>query len=357
MNITEKSKNIVDNCRFCWMCRHVCPIGNATGLERNTARARAFGVSLVARGATELSELSDNIYECSLCGACTNNCVTGFDPKVFVNEVKTEIVLSGLAPKYITDLLERVGECGNIYGAKKPEALTKLENKNADTVLFAGLDAWAKAESSVLDAMKLLSFANENIALLLGDSGFALHFLTGRTEETRAAAEACARELAGYKTVVVYDPSDLAFIRHEWREWGIEPSCNIVSFNEYLLGLIDAGKLKVKEGKNEYTLQDSFAYSRELDDESSGRALIDKVGINRDMLLIGKEANLAGHLVMNEYMPEVIEKVAKNRWRDAVNMGCTAVVTECPAEYVALKSTAPDGCRVLTVEQMLLENM
>ena len=56
MNITENAKNIIDNCRFCWMCRHVCPIGNATGLERNTARARAFGASMVVRGATELAE-------------------------------------------------------------------------------------------------------------------------------------------------------------------------------------------------------------------------------------------------------------------------------------------------------------
>ena len=77
MNITEKAKNIIGNCRFCWMCRHVCPIGNATGQERNTARARALGASLVVRGASALKEIADNVYECTLCGACTNNCVTG----------------------------------------------------------------------------------------------------------------------------------------------------------------------------------------------------------------------------------------------------------------------------------------
>ena len=89
------------------MCRHLCPIGNASGHERNTARARAFAVSMVERGVTDLAEVADNIYECSLCGACTNNCVTGFDPKVFIQEVKTEIVLSGLTPSYIVALLEK----------------------------------------------------------------------------------------------------------------------------------------------------------------------------------------------------------------------------------------------------------
>ncbi len=356
MNITDKSKNIVDNCRFCWMCRHVCPIGNATGLERNTARARAFGVSLVAREATELSELRDNIYECSLCGACTNNCVTGFDPKVFVTEVKREIVLEGLAPDYITALLMKHAECGNIYGANLPEELAALAPKGTDTVLFAGLDAYAKTPECVLSAMKLISASGKNVGLVTGDSGFALHFLTGKTDESRKAAEACAKLLSGYKTVVVYDPCDFALMKHEWREWGIDtPEC--ISFNEYVLSLVKSGALKVKKGSTEYMLQDSFAYARELDDDKTGRELIAAVGTSRDMLLIGKEANLAGHLIMAEYMPAVIEAVAKTRWRDALNMGGKNIVTECPAEYVALSASCPEGCRVLSVEEMLLENM
>ena len=59
MQFTQKSKEHIDSCRFCWMCHHVCPIGNATGLERNTARARALGLSLVAR---EGMVTNDNIF-------------------------------------------------------------------------------------------------------------------------------------------------------------------------------------------------------------------------------------------------------------------------------------------------------
>jgi hypothetical protein len=38
-------------------------------------------------------------------------------------------------------------------------------------------------------------------------------------------------------------------------------------------------------------------------------------------------------------------------------MGCTTLVTENPAEYELLKANAPDGCRVVSVEEMILENM
>ena len=64
MQFSQKAKEHIDSCRFCWMCHHVCPIGNATGLERNTARARALGLSLVARDAIEYSEdIINNVYD------------------------------------------------------------------------------------------------------------------------------------------------------------------------------------------------------------------------------------------------------------------------------------------------------
>ena len=358
MNITEKAKKIADSCRFCWMCRHVCPIGNATGQERNTARARSLGVSLVVRGATELKEIADNIYECTLCGACTNSCMTGWDPKVFIQEVKTEIVLNGETPAYILALLEKYAQTGNVYGAEACKCLDGLYNTDGETLLFVGQDALYKSPESVKNAVALLQKAGVKASLTKEqDSGAALWFLTGKTQETQNAAKRCAEVLNGYKTVVVYDPVDLKLMLHEYKEWGVEINAKLISFNEYLLSLIESGMIEVQKSATEYSLQDNFAYARELEDVETGRKLVEKVGVVKDMLLIGKEANLAGQLIMAEYMPEVMKQVAKDRWTNAVNMGCKTVVTENPAEYVALKATCPDGYRVISVEEMLLENM
>ena len=144
---------------------------------------------------------------------------------------------------------------------------------------------------------------------------------------------------------------------HEYKEWGVEITAKLVSFNEYLLSLLESGKIVVKKSANEYSLQDNYAFARELDDCQTGRKLIEKVGVVKDMLLIGKEANLAGQLIMAEYMPEVMAQVAKDRWFNASNMDCKTLVTENPAEYEALKATCPCGYRVITVEQMIMENM
>ncbi len=358
MNITGNAKNIVNNCRFCWMCRHICPIGNATGLERNTARARSFAISMVERGATELCEVVDNIYECMLCGACTNNCVTGFDPKVFVQETKTEIVLSGLTPDYVLSLIEKQMQTGNVYGAQMPKELEALYSDDGDVLFLAGANAAIKAPECVARALSLLARAGIKASFTKEqDTGRSLWFLSGKTQETQNAAKTFASHASKYKTVVVYDPLDLAFMRHEYAEWGIALDAELVSFNEYLLSLIKSGKITVKRGEGEYTLQDHSAYARDLDDTASGRALIEAVGVSRDMLLCGKEANLAGHLIMAEYMPAVIHRVALDRWQNAINMGCKTVVTENPDEYVSLKESCPEGYRVISVEEMLLENM
>ena len=359
MNISSRATDIIKNCRFCWMCRHICPIGNATGLERNTARARAMCAFLVVNGDIKSEEIAENLYECALCGACTNNCMTGFDPKVFVREMRTELLLEGKTPEYIVKLVENYLNCGNIYCEQVCDCIkADLTAKNADTLIFMGQDAVLKNAQSVKDVKALLQKAGADFTFSdNNDAGSAIYFLTGKTNETMQAAKKAAELMNNYKTVVVYDPVDLSLIKHEYKEWGIEVTANVVGFNEYILSLIDSGALKVKKGDNEYTLQDSYAYARELDDVNYGRALIEKVGSVKDMLLIRKEANLAGNLIMNEYMPDVMKAVAVNRWNDALRMDCNTIVTENPAEYVLLKENLPEGKRVITVEQMILENI
>ena len=106
MNMTEKSKQHIDSCRFCWMCHHVCPIGNATGQERCTARARALGLSLVNRGA---------------------------------------LTLEDELPPYIQKLVENTLSTGNAYGETElngelKAAIAKHAAKT-DTLLVLGVDA------------------------------------------------------------------------------------------------------------------------------------------------------------------------------------------------------------------------
>ena len=59
---------------------------------------------MITRGMKLEADTAETMYECMLCGACTNDCVTGFEPPVFIREGRTESVVAGVAPKYVMDL-------------------------------------------------------------------------------------------------------------------------------------------------------------------------------------------------------------------------------------------------------------
>ena len=166
MIMSEKGKQHVDSCRFCWMCHHICPIGNATGQERNTARARALGISLVNREAIELSEIMDNIFECACCGACTKECVTGWDPVMFTKETRLNAAMEDKLPDYINVLVDNCLNVGNAYGITEIDADLKkaiaAHSAKTDILLFLGVDALYKAPKAAINAIKVLEKAGVN---------------------------------------------------------------------------------------------------------------------------------------------------------------------------------------------------
>ncbi len=354
MQFTQKSKEHIDNCRFCWMCHHVCPIGNATGQERNTARARALGLSLVARDAIEYSEdIISNVYECSLCGGCMTDCVTGWDPVMFTKEARLGAALDGKLPEYILAMVNNLQEKGNIYGADKNENIPEI--KGGDILFFLGEDV--RAKGCAKNAVELLKKAGVDFTLLKDEpnSGYSLDFLLGAAAETKAVMENCAKVLSNYKTVVCYDPADAKVMKREYKEWGIELKAEVVTFTEFVASLIKDGKLKVKNSGAEFTPQDSPLLARDLEETEPVREILSACGTVKEMLLNRAYTMLAGHLIMNEYMPEVIEKVAENRWINAKNVDAKTVVTTAPAEYIMLSKTKPENIELVTLEEAVLK--
>ncbi len=354
MQFTQKSKEHIDSCRFCWMCHHVCPIGNATGLERNTARARALGLSMVARESVEYSDdIIGNVYECSLCGGCMTDCVTGWDPVMFTKEARLGAALDGKLPEYVIKMIKNVAEKGNVYGAEKNENIPEI--KDGDILFFTGEDV--RAKGCAKNAVELLKKAGVKFTLLKDEpnSGYSMDFLIGAAAETKAVMENCAKVINEYKKVVCYDPADAKVMMREYKEWGIELKAEVVTFTEFLSALIKDGKLNVKNSGKEFTPQDSPILARDLEETAPVREVLSQCGQVREMLLNKEYTQLAGNLIMNEYMPDVMKKVSENRWINAENIGATTVVTVSPAEYILLSQTKPENMELKTIEEAILE--
>ncbi len=352
MQFTKKSQEHIDSCRFCWMCHHVCPIGNATGLERNTARARALGLSLVMRDAIEYSEdIINNVYECSLCGGCMTDCVTGWDPVMYTKEARLGAALDGKLPQYVMTMLQNIQTTGNIYGADANENTPAISG--GDTLFFLGEDA--RVKGNVKTAVELLKRAGVDITVLKDEpnSGYSMDFLIGAAAETKAVMENCAKILNHYKKIICYDGADAKVMKREYKEWGIDLKAEVVTFTEFLAELIRNHRLAVKKTDIAFTPQDSPVLARDLEETKPIREILSACGRVNEMLLNREHTMLAGNLIMNEYMPQVMEKVAQNRWINAQNAHAEVLVTESTAEYILLKQTKPEGIELLTVEEVV----
>lgn len=359
MIMSEKCKQHVDSCRFCWMCHHICPIGNATGQERNTARARALGISLVNREAIDLSEIMDNIYECCTCGACVHDCVTGWDPVMFTKETRLQAALEGKLPEYIMTLVSNCIETGNAYGKTEvcdclAEAIKEHQTKK-DTLLFLGVDAKFMACEQALKAIKVLDKAGVDFTVLENElpSGVQLDFLIGAANETKEQMVACAKALGEYKTVVVYDPNDAKAIKQLYKEYGIEVDANVVTYTSFVAGLLREGKLEAKNSGKSVVFQDPYQLSRDLEETEEAREIIMSYAVLGEMLLNRTETVWAGNILMAQYMPEIIKKVAARRIFNATSIGANTIVTASVSEYVSLKAVAKD-VEILSLEDLIL---
>ena len=359
MNMSEKCKAHVDACRFCWMCHHICPIGNATGHERSTPRARALGISMVNRGAIELEEIMDNIYECAGCGACVRECVTGWDPVMFTRETRLQAALEDKLPPYINTLVDNCLESGNAYGktalcSKLTEAIAKHAAKT-DTLFYLGVDARYMACEQAVKAIAVLEKAGVAFTVLADElpSGAQLDFLIGAADEAKQQMAANAKVLNGFAKVIVYDPSDAKLIKRTYKEYGVEVSAVTVTYTSALCELVKAGKLA---GKSEKTVvyQDPYALARDLEETEEAREVIAAFATLHELHLNRAETVWAGNILMAQYIPDVMKKVAARRLFNVTSIGEKAIVTASVSEYTALKSVEQNEVEVLSLEDLIL---
>jgi len=359
MIMSEKCKQHVDSCRFCWMCHHICPIGNATGQERNTARARALGISLVNREAIDLSEIVDNVYECATCGACVHDCTTGWDPVMFTKETRLQAALDGKLPAYIMTLVENCLTCGNAYGKTEvpAEVLEAAKNHSGktDTLLYLGVDAVYMAPDQAVKAIRVLEKAGVEFTVLNNEpaSGAQLDFLIGAAEETKAQMNACAEAFNAYKTVVVYDPADAKALKQTCGEYGVETTAKVVTYTSFVAELVQNEKLSLERGDKTVVFQDPYQLARDLGETEPAREIIMHRAVLGEMLLNREETVWAGNILMAQYMPEVMKKVAARRIFNAKTIGMDTIVTASVSEYVSLKSVA-ENVEILSLEDLIL---
>ncbi len=356
--ISQNALHHAEKCRFCFMCRHLCPIQLQTGKEVNTPRAKGLLLSMLNKGAAEFDrDMAQTMYECLICDACVNDCATGYQPPLFIREARTEAVVNDLAPESVMKLIENVDTTGNIYGVKK----ASFAQDGDDVLVYIGEVASCKVPQMAKGLLDVLAKAGISAKVLENEppSGMMLADLMGYVDEVAQQAKVCAEAInaTGLKTVVVLDSYDAEIMKQRYAQWGAEITAEIVTATSYVAKLIADGKLSPK-ATNGVTgaCHDDDRLARTFYEFEPIRSIAAAAGYTlTEMFNKERLAKSCGSAVTLAYMPEIIKKVATGRWEDLLRTDATAILTANPQSYLCLIQSIPDGKQVLDLYSALAE--
>ena len=358
---SEKAKKHADACRFCWMCRHLCPVQLVTGKETNTPRAKGLQVSMIERGMPMETDCAQTMYECMLCGACTNDCATGFDPLVFIREARTQANVLDIVPRKVQQVIDRVTETGNIYGAREPKVRLDGIPEKGDILVWLGACARYSVPEAAEALFAILEKAGVAFAALKDEpaSGSALGDLMGFVEDVHAQAQQAGEAIrsSGAKKVVVLDSYDAALMRHEYQDWGVDLP-EIVTATAFVDALILEGKLTPRKEGGVITYHDGSRLARDLDEHEPARNILQSMGYEiHEMWQNRRLSKCCGSSVARQFMPDISRKVAENRWNDVKRTDAAHLTAACPQSTEALGATVPDGYRYTDLFVLLNQHL
>lgn len=354
--ITQNALHHAEKCRFCWMCRHLCPVQHQTGKELNTPRAKGLLLSMVNKKAQSFDrDMAEAMYECLLCDACTNDCATGYQPPLFIREARTEAVVGETAPESVMKLIENVEATGNIYGVQKPS----FGQDGTDVVVYIGEVAAVKAPEMAKNLLALLAKAGVSAKVLSDEpaSGVMLGDLMGYTEEVRRQAESCARALNETKLpVVVLDSYDAEIMTQKYPEWGCEIAAGITTATAFVAKLLAEGKLEPKAALGiPGACHDDDRLARTFHEFAPVRAIAQAAGYTlTEMFNHEKLAKSCGTAVAHGYMPELVERIAGGRWDDLCRTEAKAMLVANPETWLCFGLCVPEGYQLVDLYGALL---
>jgi Fe-S oxidoreductase len=338
-----------EGCRYCWMCRHVCPVGHVTHLETLTPHGWALMIASVARGVMQWDEEStDALYKCADCGMCRTHCVTDQPLPDAIARARAAVAAAGLAPPPAYRLRDTLEKWGNQYAdpgsVRSPGRDTPAERRTgpvpANTVgLFVG-DAATHLDPQGVDAARALLSASgiDAVSVGLGRSNGIVASSLGFPETAAVLARNVLAdvEAAGCRELLVLGPGDrYAFERLYGERLGITwPEVTVREVTDVLAEALVNGKLAFRRTSDAplYAYHDPCHAPRIGRDGVAPRALLGAaLGEASARRLFWREGRAhpcgaVGGLELTQ--PALADALADARFADAAAAGAEWLVTE-----------------------------
>lgn len=269
----------LDACTQCGECLKFCPVQEVTGrpeisppekirmFRELISKTDGLKTKIFGAGAIDpklFRDLTDALYECTVCGACGQSCPVGLFNQRLWPVLRKEMVKSGLAPVGAQgDMPRKVRETGNPYAEPVDKRYSPWFPENvkvadkADIAYYAGCTGAYYAQPMVRGDVLVLNAIGEPFTMLPPEEevccGFPL-FITGQHDMlgdlTKRLVE--AYKARGVKMLVCSCPCCVNIMSRDWPVfYGKKLPFKIRHITQFVDDALKNGKLKIRKGLRE----------------------------------------------------------------------------------------------------------
>jgi heterodisulfide reductase subunit D len=372
------------HCARCGLCLAACPGYRESLNETDSPRARVTLVRALKEGLLEepTDGYSASFFRCLLCGACTFICPSGVAVDRILELTRGELAGLGLLPDVLADLDARIAEYRNISAEENagrliwadnlPTPPTGLGKQRAEVAYFVGcVSSFFPRSYKVPQAfVQILDRAGVDYALLGGTEwccGYPM-FVNGEVsraiELIRHNVEAV--QAMGVKKVVMTCASCSHFWKHSYpaaleveklQDLGLE----VQHATEFLADLLEMGDLKLRELDETVTYHDPCDLGRKGGVTEAPRRVLARIpGLRLVEMVENRDSSqcCGGGGNLESFAPEVSQAVARNRIRQAAEVGASTLVSACQqCERTLAGAARAEGVRIRVkdVAEIVLE--
>lgn len=370
-------------CVRCGLCLSVCPSYRESLIETDSPRARVALVRAVKEGLLKspTNEYSGAFFRCLLCGACTFTCPSGVAVDRILELTRGELADLGLLPQALADLDARIEKYRNISAEENegrliwadnlPHPPTGLGKERAEVAYFVGCVSsfFPRSYKVPQSLVQIFDRAGVDYTLLGGAEwccGYPM-FINGELDRARELIQhnVEAVRTMGVEKVVMTCPSCFHFWKHSYpAALGVEElGMKVQHATEFLADLLEAGSLEVGELREKVTYHDPCDLGRKGGViEAPRRVLAHIPGLRLVEMAENRESShcCGGGGNLESFAPEMGQAVARNRIRQAAEVGAKTLVSACQQCERTLTSAARAErirIRVKDITEVVLEAM
>ncbi|MDY6911159.1 MAG: (Fe-S)-binding protein [Chloroflexota bacterium] len=245
----------------------ICPSSSYYYFDAYAAHGRMELAAALMDDRLEITpKLLEEIFTCTMCGACDVRCKRNLDLEVLIilQRLREEVVKKGFGPMpEHKKIAESIEESKNRYGASQDKRTGWMKDgaqavAKADVVYFVGCSSSYKYPELAQATTKILKAASVDFMVLGGDEWCCGNpmYVTGQGDKAKAVAEHNIQAIkdSGASTVITSCAECYKTLKVSYPELMGKSTDDIgyrvMHVTEYIEPLIKEGKLKLKKPVN-----------------------------------------------------------------------------------------------------------